>query len=139
MAANENETHANRALQGLGAAPFFLVKDVVKAAEYYHAKLGFDKVSVWGEPPCFAIVTLGKANIMLSQTEQPLPITPNYGKDGSSWDAYVWITDTDAHYASCQAAGAKIVRELEDAPYGLREFDVMDADGYVVCFGAELG
>jgi catechol 2,3-dioxygenase-like lactoylglutathione lyase family enzyme len=36
--------------------PIFLVKDVVKAAEYYRDVLGFRFDRYWGEPPCFCTV-----------------------------------------------------------------------------------
>ncbi len=139
MGQSENETQANEAVRGLGVAPVFLVRDVPAAAAYYRAQLGFERVQTWGEPPCFAILTLGKSNIMLSKPEQAPQILPNFSQDNFSWDAYVWITDADAHFARCRAAGAKVVFELRDAPYGLREFAVMDVDGYVLCFGSEIG
>jgi hypothetical protein len=40
-----------------GVAPFFLVADVVRAAEYYRDKLGFRSVGYFfEEPPVFAMV-----------------------------------------------------------------------------------
>ena len=36
-------------------------------------------------------------------------------------------------------AGARITRPLEDAVYGMREFEVTDPDGNVLCFGTDTG
>jgi uncharacterized glyoxalase superfamily protein PhnB len=43
--------------------------------------------------------------------------------------------DPDPQYARSRAAGAKIVRELEDMPYGSREFSVRDPEGNLWSFG----
>ena len=59
---------------------------------------------------------------------------------GNPWDAieqgiYVCIAEVDAHYARAKAAGAKIVRELEDTDYGSREYSVRDLEGHLWRFG----
>jgi uncharacterized glyoxalase superfamily protein PhnB len=48
---------------------------------------------------------------------------------------YVYVEDVDAHYARAKAAGASIVRELENTPYGSREYSVRDLEGFVWGFG----
>jgi uncharacterized glyoxalase superfamily protein PhnB len=47
----------------------------------------------------------------------------------------VYVADVDAHYARAKAAGAQIVRELEDTPYGSREYSVRDLEGFLWSFG----
>jgi uncharacterized glyoxalase superfamily protein PhnB len=48
---------------------------------------------------------------------------------------YVVIPDPDAHYERAVAAGAAIVREPVDQPYGSREYSVRDIDGNLWSFG----
>jgi len=43
---------------------------------------------------------------------------------------YIVVTDADAVYARAVAAGAEIVRPLQDTPYGSREFGVRDPEGH---------
>ena len=51
----------------LGVAPFFLVADVRKAAEYYRDKLGFTIIGYFfEEPPVFAMVGRDDKIVMLS-------------------------------------------------------------------------
>jgi len=54
------------------------------------------------------------------------------------WDAYIWVKDADALYEELRSGGVKITRQIEDAPYGCRDFDVEDNSGYILCFGQDL-
>lgn len=60
--------------------------------------------------------------------EEPRPL-------GSTASVYVAVTDPDAHHARAQAAGAAIVRELADQPYGSREYSARDLEGNLWSFG----
>ncbi len=44
--------------------------------------------------------------------------------------AYIIVPDTDAVYARAKAAGATIVREIQNTDYGSREFTVNDPEGH---------
>jgi uncharacterized glyoxalase superfamily protein PhnB len=43
---------------------------------------------------------------------------------------YVVVPDADAVHARAVAAGAEIIRPLQDTPYGSREFAVRDPEGH---------
>lgn len=43
---------------------------------------------------------------------------------------YIVVTDADAAHARAVAAGAVVVRPLQDTPYGSREFTVRDPEGH---------
>ena len=51
---------------------------------------------------------------------------------------YVQVDDVDAHYARARAAGAEIVRPLQDTDYGSREYSVRDPEGHLWSFGTYL-
>jgi len=114
-------------------APFFCVSDFLKSVKYYHEALGFDYPKLWGEPPCFAMLSRDGLVIMLSQTDKPIvPIQ----QQGGSWDVYIWINNADALFEEFKNNGATIeyeprIREL----YGMKEFAVKDPDGHVLAFG----
>ncbi len=55
--------------------------------------------------------------------------------DPSEQGVYVAVDDVDAHYARAKAAGAEIVREIEDTPYDSREYTARDLEGHVWSFG----
>jgi uncharacterized glyoxalase superfamily protein PhnB len=48
---------------------------------------------------------------------------------------YVVVDDPDALHARATAAGAELVRDLQDQPYGSREFSVRDPGGNVWSLG----
>jgi uncharacterized glyoxalase superfamily protein PhnB len=122
-------------------APYFLVNDVVASANYYRDKLGFHYERLWGEPPCFTIVHRNGVYIMLSCFERNAPMQPNRLADpsGEAWDAYLWVDDADRLHAEFEANGVNIVRPLCDQPYGNREFDIEDLNGYRLCFAHNIG
>lgn len=120
-----------------GVAPYFLVDDVVETANFYRDKLGFKYDRFWGDPPGFCMVHRSGIVIMLSQLEKKGAIRPNRLADpeDSAWDAYIWVDDADALRSEFGSKGVKIAREICDQPYGCRDFDVEDCNGYRLCFG----
>lgn len=122
-------------------APYFIVDDVVATANFYRDQLGFTYERFWGEPPCFTMVKRSGLVIMLSQLPDVKgAMRPNRLADpeGGAWDAYVWIDDADALHAEYAGKGVKIVRGLCDQPYGCRDFEVEDVNGYRLCFGQDI-
>ena len=55
--------------------------------------------------------------------------------DSAEQGIYVAVDDADAHYERAKAAGAEMVREIEDTPYGSREYMARDPEGHVWSFG----
>ena len=121
-------------------APYFVVDDVVTTANFYRDKLGFEYERFWGEPPCFCMVHRSGIVIMLGQLEVTGVMRPNRTVDPErgAWDAYIWIDNADALYAEFKAKGVIIARDICDQPYGCRDFDVDDCNGYRLCFGQNL-
>lgn len=121
-------------------APYFIVDDVVATATYYRDKLGFHYERFWGEPPCFCMVHRNGVVIMLGQLENKGVMRPNRSVDpeGGAWDGYIWIENADALHAEFKSKGVTIARDICDQPYGCRDFDVEDCNGYRLCFGQSL-
>lgn len=120
-------------------APYFIVDDILKSAEFYRDKLGFQFDRVWGEPPQFVIVHRDGVSIMLKSIGSAGHSRPNCSVDpGACWDAYIYVKNADALYEELRSRGVKITREIEDQPYGCRDFDVEDDSGYILGFGQDL-
>jgi predicted enzyme related to lactoylglutathione lyase len=121
-------------------APYFIVDDVVATADYYRDKLGFHYERLWGDPPTFCMVKRSGIVIMLSQLARTGAMRPNRLADpeGESWDAYIWVENADALHAEFRSKGVTITRGVCDQPYGCRDFDVEDCNGYRLCFGHGL-
>ena len=118
-------------------SPVLLVHDVVKAHAYYTEQLGFSGARMFGDPPTFCIVRRDELELMLNQVGAGDSFRPNGDYDGRA-DAYFWVSDADALHAEFQAAGAKIVCEPEDQPYGMRDLQVTDPDGHLLIFGHDI-
>jgi catechol 2,3-dioxygenase-like lactoylglutathione lyase family enzyme len=115
------------------AMPVLQVSDVRVSEAFYCDRLGFRSHGTWGDGPDFAIVQRGRVTIALDRTRDGGPVPNN-----QYWAAYVYVTDADALHAAFRAAGVEIVRGPEDAPYGLRDFDIRDPDGHLIAFGHDL-
>jgi predicted enzyme related to lactoylglutathione lyase len=122
-------------------APYLVVDDVVATANYYRDRLGFDSDRFWNDPPSFCMVRRNGVCIMLAQLEQAGVMRPNrlVDPEGGAWDAYIWVDNADALIAEFKAKGVKITRHVSDRPYGCRDFDVEDCNGYRLCFGQDMG
>jgi uncharacterized glyoxalase superfamily protein PhnB len=48
------------------------------------------------------------------------------------------MDDADSLYQEFSEKGVKILRALCDQPYGNRDFDVEDCNGYRLCFGHDI-
>ena len=123
-----------------GIAPYFIVPDVVAAAEFYRDKLGFHFDRYWGEPPGFVMVKRAGIVLMLSSIEGIRTAYPNCAvHPHACWDAYIWVPDARKLYEEFRSRDVTIKRGIEDTYYGCRDFDVVDPNGYVLCFGQDLG
>jgi uncharacterized glyoxalase superfamily protein PhnB len=58
------------------------------------------------------------------------------GPRGVGFNVRIMVDDVDAVYKSAMAAGAYLVSDIADRPYGLRDFMIADVDGFVLRFAA---
>lgn len=83
-----------------------------------------------------AELTLGDGMIMLGSQQgrdtgfERLQRTPR-ALGGTTQSAYLVVGDADAVHARAVAAGAEVVMELGDRPYGSREFSCRDPEGHL--------
>jgi uncharacterized glyoxalase superfamily protein PhnB len=90
-----------------------------------------------------AELSLGPGIIMLGSASDDMPavdtdaLTAGGEADFSRipFALYVAVEDVDAHYEHARAAGAEIVRELNDTDYGSREYAARDLEGNIWSFG----
>jgi MerR family transcriptional regulator, thiopeptide resistance regulator len=79
--------------------------------------------------------------------EQVIGLHPAGGKgfrsprsvDAVTGTTVISVDDTDAHYARTVAAGAHLVCEPVDQPYGIREYGASDPEGQIWWFQSPLG
>jgi len=118
-------------------SPFFIVSNIDDSVKFYVNKLGFE---VWytgpDDSPFWAMVGRGAVSIMLKAIADDIKPVPNHTRhEWARWDAYISTEDPDALFEEYSLAGATFRQPILDDGDGLRGFEVMDADGYVLFFG----
>jgi len=71
---------------------------------------------------------------MLQDSEGRATRGPNHSYKSVAWDALVWVRDVRALHAELEAKGAKIRKAPHVTFYGHAVIEVVDPDGYVICF-----
>lgn len=122
--------------------PFFIVDDLAATIEFYQTKLGFEVKYKGGDgmgPDFWAFVARDQVMVMFKHIAPEIHPQPNHSRHGAArWDAYVYTTDPDSLYAEFVSRGAPIHIELANTNDGLRAFEIIDNNGYVLCFGRPL-
>lgn len=118
-------------------SPFLIVADLEQSVRHYEHGLGFETVFSAPEgEPFFAIMRLGSAQIMLKELGPETPPQPNAQRHKHApWDVFVFVSDPDALAADVTARGVAPRSPLHVREDGLRGFEIVDPDGYVIFFG----
>ena len=106
--------------------PFMRFADPDAALEWLSQAFSFEELVVYRSEDGavdHAEISLGPGIVMFGPGEP------------ASQGVYVAVEDVDAHYERAKAAGAEIVREIENTDYGSREYTARDPEGHVWSFG----
>jgi catechol 2,3-dioxygenase-like lactoylglutathione lyase family enzyme len=104
--------------------PRIPVQDVDKALKFYLEQLGFALGWKWGAP-------VTHANVCRDAISLDLVSAPE--RSGTAM-AYIEVSGVDAYHSELTARGVG-VGELGDRDYGMRDFEVVDANGNRLAFG----
>ncbi len=118
-------------------SPFFIVKNLADSILFYTNKLGFEVrfIGPAGDP-FFAIVGRENISLMLKEIAADINPMPNHTRhQWARWDAYISTADPDIVFEEYSKKGVSFRQPLRDDSDGLRGFEVMDADGYILFFG----
>ena len=116
------------AVQGVSIA--LSTEDVARSVKFYVEQLGFTcTLQLEG----FARVRLGAANIMLGQPNAHLPWQgPRF-----TGSIYLAVDNVDDLWESLKTR-ARIVYPIETMEYGVREFGLLDDNGYQLSFAQHV-
>jgi PhnB protein len=119
--------------------PYLLYEDVAAAVEWLSKAFGFTerlRFTDEGGNVTHAEMTLGDGSVMMGD---PGPDYASPRRRGDSFSqVYVYVDDLDAHFAQARAAGAEIVAEPADQPYGDRRYDAKDLEGHFWSFAEHV-
>lgn len=114
------------------ATPVLRVSDYQRAKAFYTDVLGFDTIEEAGDPVTgFGIFRAGAAQIFLIAWNGP-------DADYTHWRVYLYPQDLDAQLAHINAKGVHATGPTL-TEYGMREVEVTDPDGNVICLGEDAG
>ena len=121
-------------------APSFIVADLKTSVSFYRIiqdKLGFKvRYSAPADSPFFAIVGHKEISIFLKAIAPEIKPVPNHARhEWARLDAFIYVSDPDQLFEEYRESGVSFHQPLRDDDDGLRGFEVMDADGYVLFFG----
>ena len=122
-------------------SPSFIVSNIKDSVSFYVNKLGFEIRYIGPEDdPFWAMVGRDNISIMLKAIAVNIKPIPNHTRhEWARWDAYISAADPDALFEEYRSGGVTFHQPLRDDDDGLRGFEVMDADGYVLFFGRPVG
>ena len=122
--------------------PFFVVDDLDVTLDFYVRLLGFHVAHKGGDgqgKDFWGIVQRDGVMLMFKHVNPEVHAQPNHSRhQWARWDAYVLTSDPDSLYAEYIGKAVPIHRELANTDDGLRAFEVIDNNGYVLCFGRPL-
>ena len=116
--------------------PSLRYRDARAAIDFLCDAFGFERHAVYESDSGqieHAELAHGSGMVMLSTETDEDP--RGWNKHANQGWAYVVVDDPDAHYQRAKAAGASIIRELEDQDYGSRDYSARDPEGNIWSFG----
>ena len=111
--------------------PYLLYEDVAAAIDWLCGAFGFEERLRFADGSgivTHADLTLGGGEVFLGH---PGPDYRSPRELGAFTHlVHVYVDDVDAHCARAVEAGAPVLGELQDTPYGDRRYDAEDLEGH---------
>lgn len=120
-------------------SPLLAVRNVEETIEFYKNILGFETGMVFPDENNPEYADLSKDGMVMM-----FLLAKNMGigsdeKLGIGVNLYMEIDgDIDEYYAELKNKGAKIVYDINDEHFGIRNFSIEDIDGYQLTFNRRL-
>jgi catechol 2,3-dioxygenase-like lactoylglutathione lyase family enzyme len=104
------------------------VRDLARSLAFYRG-LGF---SLLRAEPTFAELSWEGHRLFLDERRDHLPPAP------PAANVRVMVPDVDARWAQVRELGAPVFQPIGDRYYGLRDFTILDPDGFGIRFASPL-
>ncbi len=117
----------------VGSDPVLAVHDLERSAAWYRDVLGCEIDDV--DPGNWTFCRAGGVTFMLGRC----PDVPPASELGDhSYIAYLRVDDVAAYHRRALAAGAEVLKDMRDEPWGMREFGVRSPDGHRFMVGQSI-
>ena len=121
------------------AYPCFYYDDAVSAIEWLCRAFGFRRRLVVPGPNATVLhaeLTFGSVVIMVATSKPDMGWVSPKHLAGLNSMLSLYVEDPDRHFAQAKAAGAVVLRDIEDAKHGGRGYIVRDPEGNQWFFGS---
>ncbi|HWY08668.1 MAG TPA: VOC family protein [Candidatus Acidoferrales bacterium] len=118
----------NRSVPPNTILPHVVYQDIAQAIAWLSKTFGFREHYRYGDPASGAQLYLGNAWIMLKQAAAGRGTPAQLGSHTQSLT--VFVEDLENHFHRAKAAGAKIVEDLHETPYGELQYAAEDFAGH---------
>jgi uncharacterized glyoxalase superfamily protein PhnB len=111
--------------------PYLLYAECGQALDWLSRAFGFEEVLRYTGAEGYvnhAEMRVGDGSIYMGDPGDDYRNPKQTGHE--SFGIYVLVDDVDAHYERAKAAGAEIVEEPADQPYGDRRYSARDPEGH---------
>src|SRR5262245_49607252 len=114
--------------------PFLPVRDLKQTIDYYRDTLGFSGEWFWEDTDA----GIERDDMAVLFNHNPSFVERvNTGERG--FEVMWFVQNVDEIYEEYQEKGVKIVGELKDEPWGVREFAFTDINGYYIRVAEGIG
>jgi uncharacterized glyoxalase superfamily protein PhnB len=109
--------------------PFLPVRDLKETVGYYRDKLGFSNEWFWEDTD--AGIERDGMNVLFVRNPKFLEAINTAGGD-RGFELMWFVENVDDIFEEFKAAGVEITGDLQDEPWGVREFAFKDINGYYI-------
>jgi PhnB protein len=116
------------------ATPYLVIKDAARAIEFYKKVFGATELMRMPDPSGkigHAEIKIGDSPIMLADEFPDMGYRGPQALGGSPVSILLYVADVDAVFNKAVAAGAKVVKPLQDQFYGDRSGFIEDPFGHL--------
>jgi uncharacterized glyoxalase superfamily protein PhnB len=127
----------NRSAPTAAIVPILVYEDVGRALEFLSRAFGFKERlrAEWGGSINHAQMDIGAGSIMLGKQGGPFTVPQG---DTVSQYAHVHVDNVDQHFVKAKGAGATILKEPADMPFGVRQYTAKDIGGHWWTFSQNI-
>ena len=119
--------------------PHLIYDDLGRAIEWLTRTFGFRERRAARQTSRDGIIERTQMEVEDSLITLGLPsIHGGSPSQGVSTMLYVYVDNVDEHFRKSKAAGANIVIELDDRPWGDRSYQVADVEGHLWAFAQRI-
>ncbi|HYV95338.1 MAG TPA: VOC family protein [Chitinophagales bacterium] len=109
------------------AVPFLPVKDLKETIQYYKEQLGFYEEWFWEDSD--AGIRRDDLRLLFNRNPEHLS---QINSSSQTLEICWFVTNVNEIYEEYKGKEIKIIKELWDAPWGMREFSILEINGYVI-------